>query len=213
MVVDEFIEGLEAVLQENERLSAVYMTRKSESVYVLFRRSEFDYMPIRISNHGTKAFFSNKTFQRSRPQEDLLEEIRCHMDESDWYTFTYKDFFGLRMLHHLMKKHLYIYIDNTMHIFDRASMGLLFYEIVHSGRNRKDMLTLSDSYQKLLRRLFAAGLIAGRQERSGDWQIYVTFIGMTLLSEYKPVYYERYWQDFKSVDMRFVEVPSLASGI
>lgn len=138
--------------------------------------------------------------------EKLLSAIRRYLDESDWYIFKYEDYFTLRALFILSRKRIYTYIDNTMEIFEQSKMGLVFYQI------RRFYLTqciipVSESLQKYLRRLFASGLISGKQQESGDYSVYITRMGVTFLHEFGIRFDQRFRKDFSMVNIEYIEIP------
>lgn len=201
---------LQAILNENEKILTLSQADAKGSIYVLFRKGSAAYMPIRISNHRNHTYFSNKTFYTKQGEDVLLAQIRQHLDLSDWYIFKYEDYFTLKILIKLTYKNLKIYVDNSMGIYDGAMMGLLFYQIRYYNRNHKEMNTVSESFQKYLRRLFAAGLLNGYRQENNDLSVYVTQMGKSLLTEYWTVYQKRYLTDVKQIDYRYVEVPVVA---
>lgn len=198
---------LQSILNENEWILSLTQSDANGSIYVLFRKGAFAYMPIRMSNHKNHSYFSNKTFYMTQDEEVLLGQIRTHLDHSNWYIFKYEDYFTLKILIRLINKNLKIYVDNSMGIYDGALMGLLFYQIRYFNRNHKEMNTVSESFQKYLRRLFAAGLLNGYRQDNNDLSVYVTQMGKTLLKVYYEYFQERYIKDLKVVDLKYVEVP------
>lgn len=70
-----------------------------------------------------------------------------------------------------------------MEIFEQSKMGLVFYQIRRFYRTQC-INTVSESLQKYLRRLFASGLISGKQQESGDYSVYITRMGVTFLHEF-----------------------------
>ncbi|MCC4038562.1 hypothetical protein LL019_11830 [Staphylococcus pseudintermedius] len=207
-MVEDIASQLQSVLHEDEWMLSLTQSDSNGSIYVLFRKGAFAYIPIRISNHKNHSYFSNKTFYTTIEEDVLLDQIRTHLDHSDWYIFKYEDYFTLKMLTKLTMKNLRIYVDNSMGIYDGALMGLLFYQIRYFNRNHKEMNTVSESFQKkYLRRLFAAGLLNGYRQANNDLSVYVTQMGKSMLTEYWHVYQERYLTDIKKIDYRYVEVP------
>lgn len=196
-MVEDIASQLQSVLHEDEWMLSLTQSDSNGSIYVLFRKGAFAYIPIRISNHKNHSYFSNKTFYTTIEEDVLLDQIRTHLDHSDWYIFKYEDYFTLKMLTKLTMKNLRIYVDNSMGIYDGALMGLLFYQIRYFNRNHKEMNTVSESFQKYLRRLFAAGLLNGYRQANNDLSVYVTQMGKSMLTEYWHVYQERYLTDIK----------------
>lgn len=196
-MVEDIASQLQSVLHEDEWMLSLTQSDSNGSIYVLFRKGAFAYIPIRISNHKNHSYFSNKTFYTTMEAAVLLGQIRTHLDHSDWYIFKYEDYFTLKMLTKLTMKNLRIYVDNSMGIYDGALMGLLFYQIRYFNRNHKEMNTVSESFQKYLRRLFAAGLLNGYRQANNDLSVYVTQMGKSMLTEYWHVYQERYLTDIK----------------
>ncbi|EGQ3672310.1 hypothetical protein I0611_000326 [Staphylococcus pseudintermedius] len=206
-MMENFASQLQSILHEDEWMLSLTQSDSNGSIYVLFRKGAFAYMPIRIRNHKNHSYFSNKTFYTTLEEDVLLSQIRTHLDHSSWYIFRYEDYFTLKMLTKLNMKNLRIYVDNSLGIYDGALMGLLFYQIRYFNRNHKEMNTVSESFQKYLRRLFAAGLLNGYRQANNDLSVYVTQMGKTMLTEYWHVYQERYLTDIKKIDYRYVEVP------
>ncbi len=206
-MIDEAKCQLNGILSTGERILSLTESSSKNSIYVLFRKHKFEYMPIRISNHPKNSFFSNKTFYKHSIDDNLLSHIRYHLDHSDWYTFKYEDYFALKMLRKLTHTNLKIYIDNTMGIFDESKMGLLFYQIRYFGRNHKEMNTVSESFQKYLRRLFSAGLINGKRLENNDLSAYITQLGKDMIDEYTISFEEKYISDKEGVDLKYVEIP------
>lgn len=196
-MMENFASQLQSILHEDEWMLSLTQSDSNGSIYVLFRKGAFAYMPIRISNHKNHSYFSNKTFYTTLEEDVLLSQIRTHLDHSSWYIFRYEDYFTLKMLTKLNMKNLRIYVDNSLGIYDGALMGLLFYQIRYFNRNHKEMNTVSESFQKYLRRLFAAGLLNGYRQANNDLSVYVTQMGKTMLTEYWHVYQERYLTDIK----------------
>lgn len=196
-MVEDIASQLQSVLHEGEWMLSLTQSDSNGSIYVLFRKGAFAYIPIRISNHKNHSYFSNKTFYTTMEEAVLLGQIRTHLDHSDWYIFKYEDYFTLKILTKLTMKNLRIYVDNSMGIYDGALMGLLFYQIRYFNRNHKEMNTVSESFQKYLRRLFAAGLLNGYRQANNDLSVYVTQMGKSMLTEYWHVYQERYLTDIK----------------
>lgn len=206
-MMDDIETKLHAILNKDEKILTSSQAEAKGSIYVLFRRGSAAYMPIRISNHRNHTYFSNKTFYTKQGEDVMLAQIRQHLDLSDWYIFKYEDYFTLKILIKLTYKNLKIYVDNSMGIYDGALMGLLFYQIRYFNRNHKEMNTVSESFQKYLRRLFAAGLLNGYRQANNDLSVYVTQMGKSMVTEYWHVYQARYLTDVKKVDFRYVEVP------
>ncbi|QUM66129.1 hypothetical protein [Staphylococcus delphini] len=206
-MMDDIETKLHAILNKDEKILTSSQAEAKGSIYVLFRRGSAAYMPIRISNHRNHTYFSNKTFYTKQGEDVMLAQIRQHLDLSDWYIFKYEDYFTLKILIKLTYKNLKIYVDNSMGIYDGALMGLLFYQIRYFNRNHKEMNTVSESFQKFLRRLFAAGLLNGYRQANNDLSVYVTQMGKSMVTEYWHVYQARYLTDVKKINYRYVEVP------
>lgn len=164
------------------------------------------YLPIRIADHRTVSFFANRTFNMGQDIEVLLSAIRRYLDESDWYIFKYEDNFTLRALFILSRKRIYTYIDNTMEIFEQSKMGLVFCQIRRFYRTQC-INPVSESLQKYLRRLFASGLISGKQQESGDYSVYITRMGVTFLHEFGIRFDQRFRKDFSMVNIEYIEIP------
>ena len=65
----------------------------------------------------------------------------------------------------------------------------------------------SESLQKCLRRLFASGLISGKQQESGDYSVYITRMGVTFLYEFGIRFDQRFRKDFSMVNIEYIEIP------
>ncbi|ARJ51679.1 hypothetical protein [Staphylococcus lutrae] len=206
-MINEIELKLQTILHDDEKILSLTQKDAKSSIYVLFQKGAFAYMPIRISDHKNHTYFSNKSFYTKRGEVRILNQIRQHLDHSGWYIFTYQDFFTLKIVMRLTYKNLRIYVDNSMGIFDGAMMGLLFYQIRYFHRNHKEMNTVSESFQKYLRRLFAAGLLNGYRQDNNDLSVYVTQMGKAMLLEFNECFQERYITDRETVELRYVEVP------
>lgn len=198
--------SIDSILLEGERIGSFSVAKKTGTIYILFQRGEFAYLPIRIADHRTISFFANRTFNKGQDIEKLLSVIRRYLDESDWYIFKYEDYFTLRALFILSRKRIYTYIDNTMEIFEQSKMGLVFYQIRRFYR-KQCINSVSESLQKYLRRLFASGLISGKQQESGDYSVYITRMGVTFLYEFGIRFDQRFRKDFSMVNIEYIEIP------
>lgn len=207
-MINEIELKLNSILDTGEIILSLAESSSKNSVYVLFRKGKFEYMPIRISDHPKNSFFSNKTFYTNNNEEDLLISIRHHLDHSDWYIFKYEDYFTLRVLKELIYRNLKIYIDNSMAIYDKSKMGLLFYQIRYFGRNHKEMNTISKSFEKYLRRLFSAGLINGLRQKNNDLYLYITQMGRAMICEYSELFEGKFSFNYKDVNLKYVEIPN-----
>lgn len=198
--------GIEEILSKTERVLSFSESSSKDSFYFLFRRGDFEFIPIRISNHTKNPYFSNKTFYID--EGCLLKDLREHLSSSAWHCLMYRDYFTLKSLSELTRRNMKIYIDNSMHIFDKSKMGLLFYQIRYFNRNHKEMNTVSESFQKHLRKLFSTGLVNGFKQRSGDLLIYITKMGQDMMDEFTDAFGERFFDDFEKADLRYIEVPT-----
>lgn len=63
-MMENFASQLQSILHEDEWMLSLTQSDSNGSIYVLFRKGAFAYMPIRISNHKNHSYFSNKTFIR-----------------------------------------------------------------------------------------------------------------------------------------------------
>ncbi|WP_404960539.1 hypothetical protein P3K39_08145 [Staphylococcus pseudintermedius] len=103
-MMENFASQLQSILHEDEWMLSLTQSDSNGSIYVLFRKGAFAYMPIRISNHKNHSYFSNKTFYTTLEEDVLLSQIRTHLDHSSWYIFRYEDYFTLKMLTKLNRK-------------------------------------------------------------------------------------------------------------
>ena len=51
---------IESILLEGERIGSFSIAKKTGTIYILFQRGEFAYLPIRIADHRTVSFFANR---------------------------------------------------------------------------------------------------------------------------------------------------------
>lgn len=196
------------MLLDTERVLSFSESSTKDSFYFLFRRGDFEFIPIRISNHTKNSYFSNKTFYIAEDEGDLFNELRGHLSNSDWYFFRYEDYFTLKSLSKLTRRNLKIYIDNSMNIFDESKMGLLFYQIRYFNKNHKEMNTVSESFQKQLRKLFSAGLVNGYKQENGDFLMYITKMGQEMVDEFIDLFEEKFLNDFRKANLKYIEVPT-----
>lgn len=198
---------VENILNQAEWMDHFSVTRTG-SIYILLRKNEIEYMPIRISNHLKKtAFYANKTFCLENLEDELLN-IREYLDQKIWYRFGYREYYALNIILFLAKKNRRIYIDNTMSIFDESKMGLVFYQKRFRNRKRFDLIPVSISFQKMLRRLYSSGLISGHRDLWGsDLLVYVTKMGHSIKNEFFKCYNDLYWKETRNLDFDYIKIP------
>ncbi|WP_242439318.1 hypothetical protein [Staphylococcus delphini] len=74
-MVGDIASQLQSILHEDEWILSLTQSDSNGSIYVLFRKGAFVYMPIRISNHKNHSYFSNKTFYTTLEATVLLDQI------------------------------------------------------------------------------------------------------------------------------------------
>lgn len=197
------------ILNADERILNFYFAKKTKSAYFIIIKGDSEFITFRISNHPTSSFYSNRTFNNKKELNQLLEEIRNYMDKTDWYTFKYEDYFSLKTLSSIPFKRIQFYIDNTMDIFDHSLGGLVFYQCREFGRNNKEFNIVSESFQKQLRKLFALGLISFYREGKDNLLVYINKSGKVMMDLMENKYEERYKEDKKNINYKYIEVPNM----
>ncbi|MDY5436061.1 hypothetical protein [Peptostreptococcus porci] len=203
---------IEKALYSEEKLLCLVQSSKKESYYALVENNLGRCNSFRISTHKNSMYYSNKTFSlRKIDEPTLIEEIRRYLDGNCWFIFRFTDYCALKIINFLSYNNQPIYIDDTMGIFSKEKMGILFYKLSHLRRNRYEMDTISESLQKALRKLFAAGLINGFKERNGEIRVYITSVGQYLIhkvAEENQEYYERFLEFKENSDLySYIELP------
>lgn len=197
------------ILNADEKILNFSFAKKTKSAYFIMIKGESEYITFRISNHPTSSFYSNRTFNNKKDLNQLLEEIRNYLDKTDWYTFKYEDYFCLKTLSNIPFERIQFYIDNTMGIFDHSLGGLVFYQSREFGRNNKEFNIVSESFQKELRKLFASGLISSHRESKDNLLVYINKSGKVMMDLTEDKYEERYKDDEKNINYRYIEVPEV----
>lgn len=195
------------ILNTDERILSFSIAKKTKSAYFTIIKEEDQFMSFRVSNHPTTSFYSNRTFNKKKDLDKLLEEIRNYMDKTDWYTFKYEDYFCLKTLSNIPFERIQFYIDNTMGIFDYSLVGLVFYQSREFGRNNKEFNIVSESFQKELRKLFASGLISSHREGKDDLLVYINKSGKIMMDFMEDKYEGRYKNDERNINYRYIEIP------
>lgn len=202
----EIRKAIYSLLRSDERMIAFSTSRTSSSAYCILVNELNEYVCFRVSDHYTSPFYSNRTFYIENDLEKLRENIRKYLDNISWYKFKYSDFYGLQCLKQMKLKKMSIYIDNSAEIFDRAKMGMLFYQIVDRSRNKKEIHTVSESFQKHLRKFYASGLISETKLFDNTYLVYVTAEGLALIEHSMPLYINKFLEDFDSINLNYVEI-------
>lgn len=65
-MVEDIASQLQSVLHEDEWMLSLTQSDSNGSIYVLFRKGAFAYIPIRISNHKNHSYFSIKLLYDNR---------------------------------------------------------------------------------------------------------------------------------------------------
>lgn len=207
--MDNLESEVKNILNADERILSFSFAKKTKSAYFIIIKGENEFITFRVSNHPTSSFYSNRTFNNKKELDQLLEEIRNYMDKSDWYIFKYEDYFSLKALSKIPFKRIQFYIDNTMGIFDHSLGGLVFYQSRKFGRNHKEFNVVSESFQKELRKLFASGLISSHRESKDEILVYINKSGKFMMDYMEDKYKERFIDDEKNIDYRYIEVPDM----
>lgn len=208
-MIDNLELEVKNILNDDERILSFYFAKKTKSTYFIIIKGENKFITFRLSNHPTSSFYSNRTFNNRKNLAQLLEEIRNYMDKSDWYVFKYEDYFSLKTLSKIPFERIQFYIDNTMGIFDNSLGGLVFYQSREFGRNNKEFNVVSESFQKELRKLFAAGLISSYRKGKYDIHVYINSSGKFMMDYMEDKYKDRYKEDEKNINYKYIEVPDI----
>lgn len=94
-----------------------------------------------------------------------------------------------------------------MGIFDYSLGGLVFYQSRKFGRNNKEFNIVSKSFQKELRKLFAAGLISHHREGKDDLLVYINKSGRFMMKYMEDKYEDKFKEDEVNIDYKYIEVP------
>lgn len=197
------------ILKSDERILSVSFAQKTKSAYFTIIKGENEFITFRVSNHSTNSFYSNRTFNSKKDLNQLMEDIRNYMDKSDWYVFKYEDYFSLKALSKIPFKLMKFFIDNSMGMFDFSLGGLIFYQSLEYGKNNKQFNAVSESFQKELRKLFAAGLISSHRESKDKILIYINKSGRFMMDYMEDRYIERFKKDEKNINYKYIEVPDI----
>lgn len=199
-------EAIKDILKDDEKILSYYESANEHSVYFLFQRKEFEFLPIRISNYGKNSYFSNRSFPIDENINNLVIKIRNYLDNTMWYVFKYEDYFMLRILKILNYKKIVIYIEHSKKTYEKSNRGLSFYQVdIKSKQEEKEYV--SDSFQKYLRKLFSHGLINGKANESKDFNIYLTDFARDLIAKYFLVFENKFHFALKQTDINHIEVP------
>lgn len=181
----EIEEKLQTILYEDEKLELLYCGRQYASAYALIRRKDGMYYSFRFSDHKTTPYYSSKTFDIYAPiTGEVLRNIRETLDKVSWCPFTLYDYLTLRTIYYFNNLRQPFCIDNTMNIFVGNKMGLLFYRRKRIGKDNWEFETVSESFQKELRKLFATGLLhAYTCKKTRSIQVYITEAGLSMIKD------------------------------
>lgn len=181
----EIEEKLQTILYEDEKLELLYCGRQYASAYALIRRKDGMYYSFRFSDHKTTPYYSSKTFDIYAPiTSEVLRNIRETLDKVSWCPFTLYDYLTLRTIYYFNNLRQPFCIDNTMNIFVGNKMGLLFYRRKRIGKDNWEFETVSESFQKELRKLFATGLLhAYTCKKTRSIQVYITEAGLSIIKD------------------------------
>ena len=181
----EIEEKLQTILYEDEKLELLYCGRQYASAYALIRRKDGMYYSFRFSDHKTTPYYSSKTFDIYAPiTGEVLRNIRETLDKVSWCPFTLYDYLTLRTIYYFNNLRQPFCIDNTMNIFVGNKMGLLFYRRKRIGKDNWEFETVSESFQKELRKLFATGLLhAYTCKKTRTIQVYITEAGLSMIKD------------------------------
>lgn len=107
-----------------------------------------------------------------------------HISKVSWCPFTLYDYLTLRTIYYFNNLRQPFCIDNTMNIFVGNKMGLLFYRRKRIGKDNWEFETVSESFQKELRKLFATGLLhAYTCKKTRSIQVYITEAGLSMIKD------------------------------
>ena len=181
----EIEEKLQTILYEDEKLELLYCGRQYASAYALIRRKDGMYYSFRFSDHKTTPYYSSKTFDIYAPiTSEVLRNIRETLDKVSWCPFTLYDYLTLRTIYYFNNLRQPFCIDNTMNIFVGNKMGLLFYRRKRIGKDNWEFETVSESFQKELRKLFATGLLHSYTcKKTRTIQVYITEAGLSIIKD------------------------------
>lgn len=204
--MEEILLSVKNILKDEEEILSAHVSSNENTFYIsIFKKIDL-FLTIRISNHKKiNSYYSNKSFNPL--DNDLLQKIRIYLNDSSWYKFNYKDYFTIKLLGELKKRKKAIYIDNTMNIFYNSSTKLIFYMYAHSGRNKKDMYLLDDSFQSSLRKLYAEGIINNYKISDEEISIHVTKLGNRLVEKFEDKYQQQFENDISKIKFYKVEFP------
>lgn len=176
---------LQTILYEDEKLELLYCGHQYASAYALIRRKDGMYYSFRFSDHKTTPYYSSKTFDIYAPiTSEVLRNIRETLDKVSWCPFTLYDYLTLRTIYYFNNLRQPFCIDNTMNIFVGNKMGLLFYRRKRIGKDNWEFETVSESFQKELRKLFATGLLhAYTCKKTRSIQVYITEAGLSIIKD------------------------------
>lgn len=176
---------LQTILYEDEKLELLYCGRQYASAYALIRRKDGMYYSFRFSDHKTTPYYSSKTFDIYAPiTSEVLRNIRETLDKVSWCPFTLYDYLTLRTIYYFNNLRQPFCIDNTMNIFVGNKMGLLFYRRKRIGKDNWEFETVSESFQKELRKLVATGLLhAYTCKKTRSIQVYITEAGLSIIKD------------------------------
>ncbi|WP_243343800.1 hypothetical protein [Anaerococcus sp. AGMB09787] len=195
------------ILKEDETILNYYVAKNCKSSYFIIAKNENNFITFRISDHPTSAFYSNRTFNARKNLEELINDIRKYMDTTKWYTFKYQDYFSLKVILMMPSDRIQLYIDNTMGIFDNSLTGIVFYQSIKKRKNRWEFNSVSESFQKELRKLFAAGLISDYRQSEDEILVYINQAGKFIMDYVESKYIDRFKEDEKDIDFKYIIVP------
>ncbi|KRK95931.1 hypothetical protein FD25_GL002391 [Levilactobacillus acidifarinae DSM 19394] len=196
-----------AAMGPQDRFLAVHRTRKSESLYVCLVNQQGKFVTFRISSHAAKSgFLSIPTFAMTH-RERLEAQLRLYLPKASWTPLTYADYFVLSVMIFSHRHHVYFQIDDLYGIFTEEKEGMLFYQVRDPYKHKRIVVNgVEETTNRVMRKLFAFGLIASL-ERSGETpSLYVSEIGMQLLDYYASTYVEQFTQDYQKLDWSNVRV-------
>lgn len=196
------------VMGPQNHLLTIHRARKSESLYVCLVNQQKEFVTFRVSSHAAKSgFLSIPTFDMTQCQE-FKAQLRLYLPKASWTALTYADYFLLSVMACSHLNHVYFQIDDLYGIFTEEKEAMIFYQVRDPYKHKHIVVSgLEETTNRVMRKLFSFGLVASLERNEATPSLYVSEMGMGLLTYYKNTYSERFKRDYRHLDWNNVVVP------
>ena len=203
---------VEKQLWSEECLLNAHRAKKNKgSGYICVFNTKYQcFMSLRFSDHPprTTLFANVSSIYIKQPERKLYFAIQRQLRLNEWYRFTYRDFFTIKMIMNLKQHKVDIALDVIVHHKQQQQQKLSFYQVVQR-KNKQLQRPLDKELKTNLQQLFHTGMINYAENESRLQVIYITPLGWALFNQMKKAYYPLWRQDVVKLDWYHLRIPDI----